>query len=68
MTFHDVQPVVGTTFRAADGRPADLMVNADYPVIAVCMGCSGPILLQRFHSPCWEHLQATVTQGALPPR
>jgi len=63
MTYHEVQPKVGTTVREADGRPADLMNRADYPVIGECMGCGEEIRLGFFWSPIWEHVKAAV-----PPR
>jgi hypothetical protein len=59
-TGHTATPVDGTYVREADGEPASLINDADYPVGAECKVCHGRIRLRILVQMEWEHAPAQV--------
>jgi len=58
---HTATPSDGTYVREADGQPADVLNEADYPVSATCKICRGRIRLRMQQQWEWEHAPAKVT-------
>ena len=58
MVSHAITPKPGSVTRERDGKPADLMDRADYPVLAVCVICDRPVWCERMYLADWVHVDA----------
>jgi hypothetical protein len=54
-TGHLATPVPGSYTVEEDGGPANLLADADYPVIAICNVCRGRIKLDHKLQMEWRH-------------
>lgn len=52
---HEIRPVKDSWYTKG-GLPADLFRSSDYPIEAVCVSCSRPIVAQSFLRP-FEHVE-----------
>jgi hypothetical protein len=61
---HAATPVLGSA-RTIEGALASLMNPRDYPVEAICEGCTRPIRCEHHFSPAWNHIERfTMPQQA----
>jgi hypothetical protein len=58
---HAPVPLAGSYVRESDGKPASLVNQADYPVIAECKFCQGRLRLGHLVQWEWQHSFAAVT-------
>jgi hypothetical protein len=52
---HKIEPIKDSWYTKL-GRPADLLRTADYPIEAVCLICSKPIVAESFIAD-WVHFE-----------
>lgn len=57
---HAPFPLKGSYVRESDGEPANLLDEADYPVLAGCKLCGGRIKLGHLMQWEWRHVPAVT--------
>lgn len=58
-TDHFIQPITDSWYTQNGGLPADPLDPYDYPIEAVCMTCSSPILAKNLMAD-WVHFERVV--------